>query len=211
MLRVLSANLYNGRADPASLARLLDEMRPDVVAAQELAPNAAEVIADRLPHGLVSPALDHTGSAIAARFPLEVRRIPLPHRGALVAQESITIWCVHLANPVDAPPPLRKRRQQVLTLESKLRETTGPTLLVGDLNSTPVWPAYRRLTTLLDDGVAEWACRTGRRPRRTWGYRPWMPAMLRIDHALVRDVKVQNCQVRRITGADHRALIVDVV
>ena len=173
MLRVLSANLYNGRADPASLARLLDEMRPDVVAAQELAPNAAEVRADLLPHALDTPALDHTGSA--------------------------------------RPPPLRKRRQQVLTRESKLRETTGPTLLVGDLNSTPVWPAYRRLTTLLDDGVAEWARRTGRRPRRTWGYRPWMPAMLRIDHALVRDVKVQNCQVRRITGADHRALIVDVV
>src|SRR5690606_42133675 len=122
MLRVLSANLYNGRADPASLARLLDEMRPDVVAAQELAPKAAEVIADRLPHGLVSPALDHTGSAIAARSPLEVRRVPLPHRGALVAQGTVTGWCVHLAHPHDAPPPLRKRPQPQPALAAARRE-----------------------------------------------------------------------------------------
>lgn len=210
MLRVLTANLYNGRADPADLARLLDELQPDVVAAQELSPNAAEVIAGRLPHGLVSPAWDHTGSAIAARFPIRVGRQPLPHRGALVAEGDFTIWCVHLANPVDFPPPIWNRRRQVLALDSLISATTGPTLLVGDLNSTPVWPAYRRLTRSLDDGVAGWARRNQRTPQRTWGYRPWMPALLRIDHALVRDIEVKDCQVRRIRGADHRAVIVDI-
>lgn len=211
MFRVLTANLYNGRADAAGLARVLDEVRPDFMAAQELAPDAARVIGERFSHGMVAPATDHTGMALVGHEPLTVRRQPLPHRDALVAEGSMTMWCVHLANPVDAPPPWRGRRRQVHALESLLTTSTGPTLVVGDLNATPLWPAYRRLTRHLGDGVAEWAETTGRRPPRTWGYRPWWPAVLRIDHALVRDLKVHDSFIVRIPGCDHRGLVVDLV
>lgn len=211
MFRVLTANLYNGRADPAGLARVLEELRPDFMAAQELAPDAAEVIADRFPHGMVAPAEDHTGMALVGHDPLPVRRQPLPHRDALVAENEMTIWCVHLANPVDMPPPWTARRRQVEELVARVEESRGPTLLLGDLNSTPVWPAYRRLTRHLQDGVAEWARAAGRRPARTWGYRPWLPAFLRIDHALMRDLKVDGSFTVRIPGCDHRGLVVDVV
>lgn len=211
MFRVLTANLYNGRADAAGLARVLDAVRPDFMAAQELAPDAARVIADRFSHGMVAPATDHTGMALVGHEPLAVRRQPLPHRDALVAEGPVTMWCVHLANPVDIPPPWRERRRQVHALESFLTASTGPTLVVGDLNSTPVWPAYRRLARHLEDGVADWAEAAGGRPRRTWGYRPWLPAMLRIDHALVRDLKVHDSFIVRIPGCDHRGLVVDLV
>ena len=43
-LRILTQNLYNGRADPESLIRALDEYRPDIVAVQELAPNASRLL-----------------------------------------------------------------------------------------------------------------------------------------------------------------------
>lgn len=211
MLRVFSANLYNGNADSAALAGILERVDPDVVAAQELDPAAAAVIADRLPHGLVAPALDHSGMALASRIPMSVCRRSLPHRDALVAEtDSLTIWCVHLANPVDTPPPVRIRRAQVQAIEEELIGSQGPTLLVGDLNATPIWPAYRRLTRHLDDGVAEWASRGGSRPHRTWGYRAWVPPFLRIDHALVRDLKVHESFTVRVPGSDHRALVVDV-
>ena len=44
-IRIMTANLFNGRTRPDALARALDEIRPDIVACQELAPNAAAVIA----------------------------------------------------------------------------------------------------------------------------------------------------------------------
>lgn len=210
MLRVLTSNLYNGGADPSGYARLLERVDPDVVAAQELSADLAEVIGSRFDHGLLAPADDFKGMGLVSRHPIEVARVPLPHRDALVGSNGITIWCVHLANPVDRPPPIRARRQQVRRITDEIAATDGPTLLVGDLNATPLWPAYRRLRTQLDDGVADWARRNGRRPSRTWGLRPWWPAVLRIDHALVRGLVVLNTFTVRVPGSDHRALVVDV-
>jgi endonuclease/exonuclease/phosphatase (EEP) superfamily protein YafD len=211
MLRVLTVNLYNGAASAEALGRILDDVQPDVMAAQELDPGAARVISSRLPHGTVAPATDHSGIALASRTPLEVRRQHLPHRDALVGRtDSMTIWCVHLANPVDLPPRTRARRAQVREIGRHLNDSTGPLLLVGDLNATPVWPAYRRLTQHLDDGVAEWARRNGKRPSRTWSYRAWFPPVLRIDHALVRDLKVHDTFTVEVPGSDHQALVVDV-
>lgn len=209
MLRVMSANLLNGRADPDDLAEIIDRLQPDVVAAQELGPNAAEVIADRLPYGLLHPAWDYAGMGLASIHPIQVRRHPLPHRDAMVAEGDLTIWTVHLANPVDFPPPVKRRPAQVGALEKAI-DPDRPTLLVGDLNATPSWPAYRRLTRRLQDGVADWARRNNQAPAPTWGYRPGFPAMLRIDHALVSHAVVRSARVEVVPGSDHRALVVDV-
>ena len=218
LLRILTANLYNGRADADALGEILDETRPDVVAAQEMAPSAAAAIAARMPHGIVLPALDHTGAALAATQPIDVQRHSLPHRDALVGRfehegRPLVIWSVHLANPVDTPLPIRKRRAQVLALEGALANAVlsgGRLVLVGDLNATPLWPAYRRLRHLLSDGVAEWSARTNTRPQGTWSYRPGGRPLLRIDHALTAGVTVHGAKTIVVPGSDHRALLVDV-
>jgi endonuclease/exonuclease/phosphatase (EEP) superfamily protein YafD len=215
VLRILTANLYNGRARPTALAAVLDAARPHVVAAQELAPDSAEVLAERFPHGLIHPAWDHTGIALAATSPIDVTRRRLPHRdgmqGFIDLEEggTLELWSVHLANPVDSPPPIRARRAQVRALERAVAGT-GPLVVVGDFNATPLWPAYRRLTRGLVDGVAEWAASSGRRPAPTWGYRASLPAVLRIDHALMRGMRVAHASTVRVAGSDHRALVVDV-
>lgn len=209
MTRVVTANLYNCHVDTDALGVLIDEEQPDFLALQELSPAAAEVIASRLPHGLLLPSEDTTGMGIAGLEPVAVRRHPLPYRDALVADAGFDLWSVHLANPVDDPPPWRARRDQVRALVSAL-DTGRPTLLVGDLNATPLWPAYRRLTERLDDGVAEWARREGVRPQRTWSYHGWTPPLLRIDHALVRGLRVLHARIRYLPGSDHRPLIVDL-
>ena len=218
LLRIITANLYNGRADADALGEILDKTRPDVVAAQEMAPSAGAAIAARMPHGIVLPALDHTGAALAANQPIDVQRHSLPHRDALVGRlehegRPLVIWSVHLANPIDIPPLTRKRRAQVLALEEALGRDLGPDgriMLVGDLNATPLWPAYRRLRRLLSDGVAEWAARTKTRPERTWSYRPGGRPLLRIDHALTAGMTVHNAETVVVPGSDHRALLVDV-
>lgn len=210
MLRVLTSNLYNGGADPSAYGRLLDHIDPDVVAAQELSADLAEVIGSRYDHGLLAPADDYKGMGLVSRHPIDVERVHLPHRDALVGSNDVTIWCVHLANPIDRPPPIRQRRAQVGQILDRIISSAGRTLLVGDLNATPIWPAYRRFRAHLDDGVADWARRNGRRPSRTWGLRTWWPPVLRIDHAFVRDLVVLNTFTVRVPGSDHRALVVDV-
>ena len=57
-LRILSANLASGGADPEAFAELVRRCEPDVVAVQELAPNQADALARLLPHGELSPNLE---------------------------------------------------------------------------------------------------------------------------------------------------------
>lgn len=215
MIRILTANLFNGRARPDSLAEVLDAASPDVVAAQELAPDAATVISERYLHGLVHPAFDYTGIALASRRPMDVRRHRLPYRDAMVGRMAtegnrvLTVWSAHLANPVEVPPPIRARRAQVRALKDAVAGG-GPLVLVGDLNATPSWPAFRRLRKVLDDGVGDWASRAGMRAPATWSYTASLPPILRIDHVLVRGVRVLGARAVRIAGADHRAVVADL-
>src|SRR5690606_34156272 len=207
MFRLLTANLYTENPVPSEIGPILDRVQPDVVAVQELNPEAARAIAARLPHGRLEPSVDFKGMGLASRRPLEVERVALPHRDALVAAGDVTIWCVHLANPVDRPPPWIARRRQVRLLTQRLAAQNGPVLLAGDLNATPAWPAYRRLREELDDGVALWAERLGNKPERTWNYRPGWRPLLRIDHVLVRDLKIHHSFTVEIPGSDHRAVV----
>lgn len=216
MLRVLTANLLGDRSSPLALAGLLDDTSPDIVAVQELAPSNAAVIRTRYPGGVLRPALGTNGMGLVGRLPLEVRRLPLPRRSALVGSvtlpndQIVGVWAAHLANPIDLPPSIGVRREQVRLLEEALDGNRSPLVLVGDLNASPRWPAYRQLRTRLDDGVADWARRNRTRPDRTWSYRPGLPRLLRIDHALVRGMTVTGVQVLPVRGSDHHALIVDL-
>jgi endonuclease/exonuclease/phosphatase family metal-dependent hydrolase len=179
-----------------------------LVAAQELAANAATVLCDRYRFGLIRPATDHSGMALAAVRPIEVKTLPLPHRTGLIAKfEGIEILSVHLANPLAVPVVFKERKAQVAALMEVLA-TPARRILVGDLNATPAWPAFRRLTEVLTDGIGELASSKRKRPTPTWGYRPWLPAFLRIDHVLVSGLVVTEASVHRLKGADHRALFV---
>ncbi|MGA7270563.1 MAG: endonuclease/exonuclease/phosphatase family protein [Acidimicrobiia bacterium] len=217
MLRVLTANLLGDRSSPLALARLLEENSPDVVAVQELAPSNAAVIRSLYPAGTLRPALGTDGMGLVSRLPIEVRRLPLPRRSALLARvtlpdgSTVEVWNAHLANPIGMPPPVGIRRAQVRLLCDALDRVRAPLVLVGDLNASPRWPAYKRLRTRLADGVADWAEDTRTRPPRTWSYRPGLPRLLRIDHALVRAMSVEDVRLLSVSGSDHGALVVDLV
>ena len=222
MLRVLSANLCFGRADPAALVALVRALDVGVVAVQELGPRQAEALAAELPHGKLEPTPDGKGLGIALRRRGEVERLALPHRDARVARLAPEDWPAlgrrvevvntHLANPIfGVPASWSHRRGQVAGLAAYLASAEPcPRALVGDFNATPRWPAYRRLAAELDDAADVVAARLGRAPQPTWGPTPRSPRLLRIDHVLVDAFEVLDFQVVPIPGTDHSGVLADL-
>ena len=215
MLRVMTVNLLNGAGSPAQLARLLVEHQPDLLAAQELSPNQAAVLENHFAHGVCKPRTDNAGTALMAQHEMPVSVVPLVYRDGLAGTldldgESVEVIAVHLANPIDGPlGRVRQRRRQVQAITPRLTRP-GRRILIGDLNSTPIWPAYRRLVRHTNDTVGDWAKLHDLAAQRTWALRPGWPAMLRIDHVMATGLHATGAVTRSLEGSDHRALIVDL-
>ena len=209
-MKLLTANLLNGGASPSAFEALLERVRPDVLVAQEMGTNLTEVFARYAAYGEMAPSDDNRGRALLGLEPFECRRLPLPWRDATVADMAIDgkplrVIGVHLANPIDGIKAVPRRAAQIRALQPII-ESSDRCLLVGDLNATPAWPAYRRLRAGLDDLIDDWARQAGRRSPRTWGPRPGWPTLLRIDHVLGRGVRVTDHRVHEVEGSDHRAV-----
>lgn len=219
--RLVTANLLNGGADPAAFARLVRALGADVVAVQELAAAQAEALAGVLPFGQLEPACDHTGMGIALRWPGRVSQVALPRRAAYAAEwaldgvpgAALEILNVHIVAPHIQPTwrTLAQRRRQLVALEAYLDAAPRPhRAIVGDLNSTPAWPLYRRLARRLGDAAVEAARQNGHRPGRTWGPWPGAPRLFRIDHVLTAGLAVHEARVVGLPGSDHSAVVVDL-
>jgi len=219
--RLVTANLWNGGADPAAFARLVQEVGADVVAVQELTAAQAEALSAVLPFGQLEPASDYRGMGVALRRPGTVWRLPFPRCGAWIAElpvdgadgGTIEVLNVRLVAPHVQPTwrTLACRRSQLRALEAYVDANPRPhRALVGDLNSTPLWPLYRRLARRFRDAAVEAARRNGHRPARTWGPWPGAPRLLRIDHVLIAGLATEGARVLHLPGSDHSALVVDL-
>ena len=188
-----------------------------------MAPEQADALARVLPHGLLEPARDFTGMGIALREPgarapagaplprRARRRNPLrptggraPRARAVERARAGAALAAELALLGHRSGQLRGLMRHLAASPHRRR------VLVGDLNATPIWPLYRRLAARLSDAAVVAARRHGRRVQRTWGPWPGAPRLLRIDHALVHGVGVEDFQVVPIPGGDHSAIVVDV-
>lgn len=211
----MTVNLLNGEGDPTVLASLLDRHRPDVLAAQELSANQAEVLERHFGHGIAKPRDDNEGMALMAQREIGVEVLPLPYRDGFVGHievdgAPVEVITIHLANPIDGPTgKFGERRRQLAAVTPRLA-LPGRRVLLGDMNSTPAWPAYWKLRRHMDDAIADWAGREGVMPQRTWAYRPSWRAMLRIDHVFTDGLIATDVAVRKVEGSDHRAVIADL-
>lgn len=216
-LRIMSSNLLQDRARPESLAAAIEDLDPDVLVVQELGPRCAAVIEDAFTHCHLEERPNDLGVGIASRRPINARLLEMPERSAWITQLDPTHWRnlhapltiigLHATNPIDWPwaDSVRRRREQFRLVAEATAGIEGPYVVIGDMNSTPVWPGYRRLAALGDD-----AARVAGTRQRTWSYFTTGPRLLRIDHAFVSGVEVTSTSTRSIQGTDHDALIVDL-
>jgi endonuclease/exonuclease/phosphatase (EEP) superfamily protein YafD len=221
-IRVMSGNLFWGKADPDGLIELIRKYQIDVFAAQELRHDTAEAISSELPFGCLEPEVEYQGMGIALRRPGAYERIPMHYRDArrVVLQPSdwdglerpLDLVNVHFHAPhaILPFPSLLVRRRQARDLDRFLADNPSDTrAIVGDYNATPRWPLYQRYARRFSDAAIHAAQREGRAVESTWGPRPGGRRLLRIDHAMVRGLEIESFQVVHIPGSDHSGLIFD--
>lgn len=215
----MTANLLHDRADPDALTGLLTEVKPDVLVTQELSTACASAIADLFPIHHLRPAPGFAGRGIASLLPARFGDIDMPVRPGTWAMVDVNgrvvrVAGMHLANPIQFPwwSSLRARSHQLRALFDWVNsgDESQPLIVAGDMNASPLWPAYRRMADRWDDLVDHAAIVRGVRPQRTWAWRPGWPRLLRIDHVFGRGVGVSQSTVARIDGSDHHAVVVDI-
>jgi endonuclease/exonuclease/phosphatase family metal-dependent hydrolase len=222
-IRILSANLWNGRVDPEAFADLVDALAIDVAAVQEMTPEQGYALANVLPHGELQPDRRNNGMGIVMGRPAKMSSIPMHCRDARVAHlepsewpeldEPLEIINIHIVAPqVMLPKPsFVIRPHQVRILREHIgRRRDAQRVVLGDLNSTPLWPAYWRIKSHLTDAAVAVARKTGRSTRRTWGPWPRSPRLIRIDHGFVSGLEVHGFDVVEIPGGDHNAIVMEV-
>lgn len=220
-LRVLTANLLKGGADPARLVELVREHRVDVLAVQEFTVTAAADLdrlglAALLPYRQLNPETSTTGSGLYSRFPLSdggARRntgfnFSQAYATATVpGAPPLLIESVHPAAPYGVSVVDEWRTdlyaQQPATPHGPLR------ILAGDFNATL---DHAPLRALLDTGYVDAAAATGAGLTGTWGPYDGDPIPpVTIDHVLVdRRVSVRAVRVYALPRSDHRAVLAEL-
>ena len=220
IVRVLTANLLAGSANPAELVRLVRIHRVDVLTLQEFTPDIDDGLRrhgllDLVPYGEASLEVGTTGSAVYARFRLVDGGIRRNEGGfgqaygtlVVPGAAPLLVESAHPAAPyaVSALPDwwADLRAQPAATPDGPLR------ILAGDFNATL---DHAPLRALIDTGYADAAEAAGTGLTGTWGPYDGDPIPpVTIDHVLCdRRIGVVDASVRALPGSDHRAVLAEL-
>jgi endonuclease/exonuclease/phosphatase (EEP) superfamily protein YafD len=221
-VRVLTANLGLGQADPRAVVELARDAA-DVLAVQEMTPEAAAGLSAAgldamFPHRIIDPRERAGGIGIWSRYPivesgpiggfsLSMLRARLQVPGVVIDP---TVVAVHLAAPWIQP--IDYWRQDLARFPDMLRESaraagTGAVIVAGDFNSTADMLPFRRL---LWEGYRDAAEQAGAGMTRTFPSRRWRPPVIGIDHVLVHNCVAMSARTVVLPGSDHRGLVATV-
>lgn len=221
-VRVLTANLGMGRADARAVTELADAAA-DVLVVQEMTPEVAAAMSaaglDRgFPHRVIDPRPMAAGIGVWSRFPIASStaiagyQMPMLSARLLVpgVRGEVTVLGVHLAAPW--VQPLHWFGDDIAQLLETLRALaldagTDAVIVAGDLNATYDMRPFRRL---LDEGYRDAVEQAGGGLARSYPSRAWRPAVVGIDHVLVRNCTATAAQTVVVPGSDHRALATTV-
>jgi endonuclease/exonuclease/phosphatase (EEP) superfamily protein YafD len=219
-IRVLAANLYFGRADPAAVAAAA--RAADVLVLTEVTAPARQRLRDLgveqdLPYagGGELPTRGAAGTLVLSRFPVRATE-PLPseveHQNWLVTLDVAGFGPVQVA-AVHPSPPRQGRTVWAADhrlLRAALARGSGPTIVAGDFNAVPShWPMRR----LRADGFRTSVDLAGAGWQPTWpADRSGLPPVVAIDHVLLSpEFTATAAGVQRIPGSDHLAVTATVV
>ena len=217
-VRVLSINLGVGYADAAQLAELARARDVDLVAVQELTPEAgakldAAGFSSDYPHRILQPAPGATGGGIYSRWPLR-------DGGNLLAEFLQPVADVEVPSSIPIrfvavhpmAPTTPSRTSQWASEFKSLPEAFSadlPLVLAGDFNATL---DHINLRDLIETGYRDAADVTGDGLVTTWPSRLEWKLPVTLDHVLAeKGIAIGQYDVEKIDGTDHRAVIVELV
>jgi endonuclease/exonuclease/phosphatase family metal-dependent hydrolase len=227
-LRVATYNIHKGRGLDGRvridrIARVLEEVRADVIALQEVVSHQASYLADRLScfHAIGETRKHHGGvygNVTLSRWHFEGARhvdLSVPgreERGVLRTDVRLGPHLLHVFN-VHLGTSHRERRTQAVRLIDehllKALDISGPRIVLGDFNEWTHGLVSRTLSaefhlTDLKDHI-----------RRTRAYPAILP-LLRLDHIyLDHQLQIHKASFHRnrrsLIASDHLPLVADLV
>lgn len=217
-VRVLTANLRLGRADPAALVAIARE-RADLLAVQELTPELAnsliqQGIEQHFRYRVLDARPYAAGVGIWSRHRI-VRsgQIPGYTLGAVRADirvpdaaDDVIAVSIHLVG--NWPQPIDTWRDEITKLSGTLESVAGgaggaAAVVAGDLNATFDMQPFRRL---LRNGIRDAAEQSGAGLTRSIPAETAVPPLVGIDRILTLNSSATNVETVRIPGSDHLGL-----
>lgn len=221
-ITVLSSNLMMGAADVAELARIVSDVRPDVVSLQEVTPDAytrivASPIATVGLNEFAWPGPGATGTVLLTRAPQRGRaKLPGMVLHNLVAVTDLPgapgtrVLAVHSGAPVPGAGYGELAIKDLKALRGHIEKLPpGPMIAIGDFNAT--WD-HKHYRDLLAGGIEDATDQAGggwlpTYPTDKIGHRP----VVAIDHVISRGFVATKVRTVELAGTDHRVLIVTLV
>jgi len=213
--RLMLINVNTREGDPERVVEAVGVEDPDLLVLEELSPRWKEAVGRleaRYPHRRTVYREDNFGIGLFSKLPLEDAHVlyvedkPVPSILAEVEAPSGRRFRVLATHPV---PPVNQEytrsRDVHLSALPGLVEEDMPTILAGDLNTTPWNHGFKRL--LKETGLEN--SMRGFGVQSTWPVRPFV-LRIPLDHVLhSEEFRVVDRRVGSSVGSDHFPVIVD--
>lgn len=187
---------------------LLDQENPDLFVIHEAGPQWWNVLgnfADEYPYLTITQETGVHGIVMGSRVPGTYEEIPLGTKFGLLFtpdDQTFQILAVHPFAPITGAYAA-ERNAQFADIVSFVKESTVPTIVVGDFNSTPWSPYFQQL--LEESGLSDSRLSFGIVP--TWHAHNFL-FQLPIDFALVSaDILVSDFYSAQKNSADHLPIV----
>ena len=214
-IRAMLMNLNAGNGNTDQVLASIRMADPDLLLLEEVTPkwvDELDILNSDYEYRLVESRNDPFGIMLLSKYPLKNGRIveigpagvPSVTADVYFPQGEVSLIGTHPLPPIGAEYS-RNRNEQLAALPAIVKEQNYPVLLIGDLNTTPWTPHFKRLVN--DSGL--------KNSMKGFGHQPSWPSghfFLRIplDHILhAPEIAIHNRMVARGVGSDHFPIIVD--
>ena len=221
-IRVMTANLYLGKADARDLVATAST-NADVVAVQELTQTAAENLSEAgldksFPYRVFVAHDVASGAGLWSRYPItesdNIAGFEMTSISAQIAVEGAApnpmIIVAHLSAPW--PQPMIDWEQDMQRMQQTMNEATASTtdgcvIVAGDFNGTLDMRPFRQLLT---DGYRDAAEQSGAGLTPTYPANSRIPAFMAINHVLTNRCTATAADTVALYGSHHEGLIATI-
>lgn len=218
--RVMTFNVYKGRADAQSIVDLVRDNRVEVLALQETTDDFVQRLNDAgitryLPYANVSSSDGMYGNGLWSATPLgnpsdtdvDSSASFMPGGTVDLGGNQIRFISVHTTAPVPGYWDLWKRSlDEIARLKT---DTDTRFILMGDFNATY---DHTPLRTMLGDRFSDAVRISGHGLAFSWPTnRPYLPRFAGIDHVILdQGMTAGQCSTVKVSGSDHAALLATI-